>query len=98
VRSKLNYQFSRFLSLRAIVDHQAEDANPLLFDEDERDREWGYDLLLTYLLRPGTALYVGYADAYENNRLLDNEVVRTRSPRTSVGRQFFVKLSYLLRF
>ena len=39
LRSKLNYQFSRLLSLRAIVDYEAEDADPALFDEDPRDHE-----------------------------------------------------------
>jgi hypothetical protein len=100
LRSRLNYQFSRSLSLRTIVDFQSEDANPALFDEDERDREWGIDLLLTYLVNPGTALYVGYTDEYENLMVPSGspDVVRTRAPRFSVGRQVFLKGAYLWRF
>jgi len=52
-------------------------------------------------VHPGTALYLGYTDQYENlaiRRGLETEVVRSRSPDLSVGRQVFVKLSYLLRF
>ncbi|MGH9578608.1 MAG: hypothetical protein ACRD3R_14305, partial [Terriglobales bacterium] len=60
------------------------------------------DLLLTYLLHPGTAVYVGYTDSYANVRLdslaLPPRVVPTGSPNQPVGRLFFVKLSYLFRF
>jgi hypothetical protein len=101
LRSKLNYQFSRFLSLRAIVDHVAEDADPALFDNDERGREWNFDVLMTYLVRPGTAVHVGFTDTYENLELVrgtPRTVERSHSPTTSTGRQFFVKMSYLLRF
>jgi hypothetical protein len=104
LRGKLNYQFNRKLSLRAIADYQAQDANPDLFDEDERDREWAMDFLITYLVHPGTALYLGYTDNYENFAVLSGsepdskDVVRTRSPDLSVGRQLFVKVGYLWRF
>ncbi|HYT72856.1 MAG TPA: DUF5916 domain-containing protein [Gemmatimonadales bacterium] len=102
VREKLSYQFSRALSLRAIVDYKWDDFNTALVKEDDpRERKWAMDLLLTYLAHPGTALYVGYTDKYENlaiRRGLETEVVRSRSPDLSVGRQVFVKLSYLLRF
>ena len=57
--------------------------------------------MLTYLVNPGTALYVGYTDQYENLALgpgTPPSVDRTRSPEMSVGRQVFVKLSYLWRF
>jgi hypothetical protein len=100
LRTRLNYQFNRFLSLRAIVDHESVVPNVTLTDEDDA-REWTADVLLTYLLNPGTALHVGYTDQYENVAVvpgLSREVRRTRSPRTSVGRQVFAKVSYLLRF
>jgi hypothetical protein len=99
-RSRLSYQFSRFLSVRGIVDYEAEDADPTLFDADEREREWRFDVLLTYLVRPGTALHVGFADEYENVELVGTppSVEFSRSPTTSIGRQLFVKVSYLLRF
>ena len=99
LRAKINYQFNRFLSLRAIVDYEAETGDTTLADVED-DKQWRGDVLLTYLLNPGTALYVGYTDAYQNLGLFGSppEVVRRRSADTSIGRQLFVKLSYLLRF
>jgi uncharacterized protein DUF5916 len=98
-RSKVNYQFSRFLSLRAIVDYEAETGDTTLA-EIEDEKAWRADLLLTYLLNPGTALYVGYTDNYQNLALVGSppSVERRRRPDTSTARQVFVKLSYLLRF
>ena len=100
-RTKLNYQFSRPLSLRAIVDYEAEEADTTLFKDDARDREWGFDVVLTYLVNPGTALYLGYTDRYENWVLGPGDpptLDRSRRPDMSVGRQLFFKLSYLWRF
>jgi len=98
VRSKVNYQFNRELSLRAIVDYNGVLANPARVALDRTKHVTG-DLLLTYLLTPGTALYVGYTDGYDNLALDPVTGVRTtRSPTTSTGRQFFVKSSYLFRF
>jgi hypothetical protein len=65
LRSKVNYQFSRPLSFRVIVDYNGLAGNPLLVDL-ERTKRLNYDLLLTYMLPPGTAFYVGYPDRYEN--------------------------------
>lgn len=58
LRAKANYQFNRSLSLRAIVDYAAVVPNPALTGEEE-ERQWSADVLLTYLVHPGTALYVG---------------------------------------
>src|SRR6184192_4870922 len=65
VREKLNYQFSRALSLRAIVDYAAVDRDSTLSRVTPEQR-WTMDVLFTYLVNPGTALYVGYRDGYEN--------------------------------
>ena len=99
LRTKVNYQFNRFLSLRAIVDYKGETGDTALADVEDKKR-WRPDLLLTYLLNPGTALYVGYTDTYENLTLVGSPLSVERSPRpdTSTGRQLFVKLSYLFRF
>jgi hypothetical protein len=100
LRSKVNYQFTRELSLRAILDYNAVLSNPALVDI-ERSKRVGADVLLTYLVNPGTALYAGYTDIHENLALDPTAppyLRRTQSPWTSTGRQFFVKLSYLLRF
>jgi uncharacterized protein DUF5916 len=98
-RTKFNYQFTRAWSLRTIVDY-----NGVLPNEDlvalEHAKDLTYDLLLTYLLNPGTAVYVGFADRYENLALLSRssgELTRIASPATSTGRQIFVKVSYLFR-
>jgi predicted porin len=97
VRTKVNYQFTRELSLRAIVDYNAVLSNTALVALDRTKHVTG-DLLMTYLLTPGTALYVGYTDGYDNVALENAALRATRSPATSTGRQFFIKTSYLFRF
>ena len=112
LRLKLNYQFNRELSLRAILDYNATLANPGLLDLQSAlggfpggppvpTKRFTADFLLIYLLHPGTALYVGYTDRMENLALDPSSpplLRRIRSPSTATGRQFFVKLSYLFRF
>jgi len=102
--SKVKYQISRELSLRAIVNYEAVVPNPTLSREDEV-RILVPDFLVTYLVNPWTALHAGYTERFENKHLVDGEVVADpasqdefRLPRTSVDRQFFVKLSYLVGF
>lgn len=100
LRSKLNYQFNRELSFRLILDYNAVLPNPQLVALP-RSKRLTADLLFTYLLNPGTALYVGYTDRYEN-LVLDPStppsVRLTGSPSHSTSRQFFVKMNYLFRF
>jgi Domain of unknown function (DUF5916) len=99
LRSKLNYQLSRPMSFRVIVDYNALAGNPLLADL-ERTKRLNYDFLFTYLLHPRTALYIGYSDRYEN-LLLDPAaplgLARTADLSRLTARQFFVKLSYAFR-
>ncbi|MFQ5776780.1 MAG: DUF5916 domain-containing protein [Terriglobia bacterium] len=100
VRWKLNYQFTRALSARAILDYEAVLPNRFLVDL-EREKRFGADLLLTYLVNPGTALHIGYTDLYENLALDSTagaSLRRTAAPTLSTGRQFFIKLSYLFRY
>jgi hypothetical protein len=100
LRVKLNYQFNRQLSLRAILDHASLVADPALARLAD-ERKWTPDVLLTYLVHPGTALYVGYTDRYENLAFSEGPVPvlgRTARADTSVARQLFVKLGYLWRF
>ncbi|MEK7404188.1 MAG: DUF5916 domain-containing protein [Acidobacteriota bacterium] len=99
-RSKLNYQFTRPLSIRAILDYNAVVRNEQLVALAHAKRLTA-DILVTYLVNPGTALYVGYTDLYENldiDRTMGPVLIRTASPSRSTGRQFFLKLSYLFRF
>jgi hypothetical protein len=100
LRTKFNYQFTRPLSLRVILDYNSVLPNPSLVAL-ERAKRFSPDILVTYLVNPGTALYVGYTDRYENLDILPTvppTLGRIGSPSVSTGRQFFVKLSYLLRF
>jgi hypothetical protein len=100
LRSKANYQFTREWSARFIVDYEA-----VLPDESlvalERAKRLNFDVLVTYQANPWTAVYVGYTDAYADLRvdlLSRPPIVRGGGPTTSVGRQVFVKVSYLLRY
>jgi hypothetical protein len=97
-RSRVNYQVNRELSFRAILDYNGVLSNPDLVALD-RTKHLTFDLLMTYLVHPGTAVYVGYTDGYDNITLEPSGTrTFTRSPSTSTGRQFFVKTSYLFRF
>jgi hypothetical protein len=98
IRTKVNYQFTRALSVRGILDYNGVLANSSLVAL-ERTKHLTADVLMTYLLSPGTALYVGFSDGYDNVVLDQALGVRpSRSPTTSTGRQFFVKSSYLFQF
>ena len=101
IRSKLNYQFTRALSFRFIGQYNSLLTNPT-FTSLQTAKDFNADFLGTYLLRPSTALYVGYNTNRENllNPLaadIDGNLLR--GPRyINDGRNFFVKASYLLRF
>jgi hypothetical protein len=109
VRSKWNWQFTPQLSLRVILQYNSLLANtpgntvyPYTYLPTEK--EFNADFLLTYLVHPGTAIYVGYNSDLQN---LDRELMP--GPESLAGlytargymndsRQFFVKVSYLFRF
>ncbi|MGE5815462.1 MAG: hypothetical protein ACM36C_13315, partial [Acidobacteriota bacterium] len=96
----VGYQFTRALSLRAIVDYSAVRPDETLIALDN-DKRFTADFLMTYLVNPWTAFYVGYNDGYANLEIdpVSRDRIRpTESGFTSVGRQLFVKLSYLFRF
>lgn len=108
-RSKVNYQFTRAISARVIVEYDTTLANPLTTSL-QRTKQVGTQALLTWLPHPGTAVYIGYNDDLQNlNRTLCNRLQNgtcdpnnTTVPRASNylndGRQVFVKASYLFRF
>ena len=113
LRTKLNYQFTKQLSLRMIMDYDATLANTELLDLQHNlgsfdggpiqpSKNFVPDFLLTYLVHPGTALYVGYNNSYSNLFLDETtvppQVILQRSPTNTTSRLFFVKLSYLFRF
>lgn len=113
MRSKLNYQFTRELSLRLILDYDATLSNTQLLDLQRNlgsfsggpiapPKRFAADVLFTYLLHPGTALYIGYNSSLSNLRLDETavppQVLYQSSPTERNSQLFFVKLSYLFRF
>ena len=107
-RTRANYQFTRSLSARVIVEYDSTLVNPaqtsLL-----RTKQIGTQVLLTWLPHPGTAVYVGYNNHLQNlSRQLctrgvtgacDPNADPPRSPDyLNDGKQIFVKASYLFRF
>ncbi|HZQ21542.1 MAG TPA: DUF5916 domain-containing protein [Terriglobales bacterium] len=97
-RTKINYQFNRALSVRAIVDYNATLPDSSVVDL-ERSKRITTDVLVTYLLHPGTAIYAGYSNQRENLAFVPGaSILRSTSPGLTTERQFFIKMSYLLRF
>lgn len=96
-RATLNYQFTRRLSVRTIADYRAVLSNPSRVTLPRTKQIVG-DLLLTYLVQPGTALYVGYTSTADNAMLGSAEPAYRGPPTRPQSRQLFVKTSYLLRF
>jgi len=101
IRSKWNYQFTKEFSLRLIGQYVATISNPALTTL-QNTKNFNGDVLFSYLLHPGTAIYVGYNSNLQN---LDpsltqtpDGLLRTRSSFINDGRQFFIKLSYLFRY
>jgi hypothetical protein len=118
VRSKWNWQFTPQLSLRLIMQYNAVLANtpgqqfflastgtPLyLYTYLPTQKQFNTDFLLTYLVHPGTAIYVGYNSDLQN---LDRQLplgpeglagLYSAKGYINDSRQFFVKVSYLFRF
>jgi hypothetical protein len=109
VRSKWNWQFTPQLSLRLIMQYNTVLANtpgntvyPYTYLPTQK--EFNADFLLTYLVHPGTAIYIGYNSDLQN---LDRELIPgpegpaglyTANGYINDSRQFFVKVSYLFRF
>jgi hypothetical protein len=102
-RTKWNWQFNRELSFRVILQYTATLANSA-FTSLPTTKQFNGDFLITYLLHPGTAIYVGYNSDFQN---LDPQLTFNpnaggllRSPDRLIndGRLFFVKVSYLFRF
>jgi hypothetical protein len=105
----VNYQFTRAISARVIVEYDSTLANPLQTSL-ERTKQVGTQALLTWLPHPGTAVYIGYNDDLQNlDRTLckrlqngacdpNNTIVPRSSSYLNDGRQVFIKASYLFRF
>jgi hypothetical protein len=108
IRSKWNYQFTRELSLRvigqysAVISNYGTPAAPAL-SSIPPTKNLNADVLVTYFLHPGTAIYVGYNSNLQNlNPALgldpNGNLRLTQNGFINDGRQFFVKVSYLFRY
>ncbi|MCH6554667.1 MAG: hypothetical protein IH793_10985, partial [Acidobacteria bacterium] len=101
LRSRWNWQFSRELSVRFILQYDATLANPDL-TALETTKNINADILITYLVNPWTALFVGYNGNAQNLDVVPTatgaQIVRPRRRFINDAKQFFVKFSYLLRF
>lgn len=102
IRSKWNYQFTREFSLRFIGQYAAVLANQNLTSL-QTTKNFNADLLFTYLLHPGTAVYVGYNSNLQNldpslSQDSNGNLLHVPNRFMNDGRQIFVKVSYLFRF
>jgi len=103
VRSKWNWQFTPQLSLRMILQYNSLLANTPgtadLYTFLPTSRQFNADFLVTYLVHPGTAVYVGYNSDLKNlNVVPGTGVFNTAKGYINDSRQFFVKVSYQFRF
>jgi hypothetical protein len=108
LRSKWNWQFTPKLSLRLILQYNALLAgtpgvgSPYAYLPTQR--QFNADFLVTYLVHPGTAVYVGYNSDLQNLAIIPGAppvpsyVTNTAHGYMNDSRQFFVKVSYLFRF
>jgi hypothetical protein len=108
LRSKWNWQFTPQLSLRLILQYNGLLAgtpgvgSPYTYLPTQK--EFNADFLITYLVHPGTAIYVGYNSDLQNLNVvpatpgIPGGVTNTAKGLMNDSRQFFVKVSYLFRF
>ena len=112
LRSKWNYQFTKEFSLRLIGQYVTTISNPA-FTTLQKTKNFNGDVLFTYMITPGTAIYAGYNSDLQNlDRSLQgvcadlpcpagqtpDGLLRTRRSFLNDGRQIFIKISYLFRY
>ncbi len=101
VRLRWNWQFNRELSLRLIGQYDALLSNERLTSLPTV-KNLNFDALVTYLVNPWTAFYVGYNGNAQNIDLIDTpngrRLIRPRRSFENDAWQVFVKFSYLFRF
>jgi len=96
VRTRFDWQFNPKLSLRTILQYDKTDPNPTLTSQSPRDG-LNADFLLTYLVNPWTAFYIGY-NANESKIGIDEDGNRFPvDDRFNNANGAFVKISYLFR-
>lgn len=84
-RSRVNYQFTRELFLRLVVQYNN-------FSE-----QFNIEPLLTYKINPFTKFYIGMANNYRNYYPDPDENILKSSQWDLSNRQFFAKFQYLFR-
>jgi hypothetical protein len=98
--SRWNWQFNRELSIRAILQYEATLANKELTSL-ETHKNFNVDFLVTYRVNPWTAFYAGFNSNARNLDLIEapegNYLIRGPHLLNDAN-QFFVKMSYLVRF
>jgi hypothetical protein len=101
LRTRWNWQFTRELSVRAILQYEHTTTDPLLTSLETREN-LNADFLVTYRVNPWTAIYAGVNTNGQNIELIDVPGGDRRLQRVDDLRndahQFFLKASYLLRF
>jgi hypothetical protein len=99
-RTRWNYQLTPRLAIRAIARYDVLRTDPA-FTSLPATRAFNGDLLVSYRVNPWTAVYAGYNGNLQNLEpdlaLGPEGLRRTRTGVINDGRQFFVKVSYLLR-
>jgi hypothetical protein len=102
VRSNWNYQITRALAVRLILQYDAVLANQS-FTNSSNVKNFNADFLISYMPHPGTAFYLGYNSNLEN--LLsplgvdaNGNLLRVHDHFIGDGRHLFAKISYLFRF
>jgi Domain of unknown function (DUF5916) len=100
-RTSFNWQFTPALSLRLIGEYSSLLPSSTLTTL-KPTKSFNADFLLTYLVHPGTAVYLGYNSNLQNltpNLALDPDgsLARTRNSFINDGKQFFMKVSYTFR-
>jgi hypothetical protein len=108
LQSKWNWQFTPQLSARVILQYNSLLAgtpgigSPYTYLPTQK--EFNADFLITYLIHPGTAIYVGYNSDLQNLDVVPQTptspgyVTNTARGYLNDSRQLFVKVSYLFRF
>lgn len=101
IRTKFNYQYNPRLSFRTIFQYNGQLANTL-FTSLDKEKSFNADFLVSYLIHPGTAFYLGYNSNLDNFDpefiTLHQGLFRTNKSYINDGRTVFVKISYLFRF
>ncbi len=100
-RINCNWQFDRRLSFRVILQYDALLSNTNL-TRLQTTKNFNTDFLVTYMINPGTAFFIGYNSNLQNIEIVPSDggtvILPDRDRFINDGRQFFFKLSYLFRF